>query len=52
MLSSYFRRLEAALSPTPTFDTMRMQGHLFVEVARALWEREAVHLNFTHRREP
>jgi len=24
MLSSYFRRLEAALSPAPAFDTMRM----------------------------
>jgi len=52
MLSSYFRRLEAPLSSGLAFDTMRMQGHLFVEIARALWSREAVHLNSTHRREP
>jgi hypothetical protein len=36
MLSSYFRRLEVALSSGLAFDTIRMQGHLFVDVARAL----------------
>ena len=44
------RRQEEALSPAPAFDTMRMQGHPFVEVARALWSRETVTPNVTKRR--